>query len=84
MHANPAALAGNGIHLVRFADGVETAQITAQPAFRAFVLIDDSTASALKIMLLPDSRGHDEMEVCGIHICITQDFVPGKRGKGSH
>jgi hypothetical protein len=70
-----ATFTGDGIHLKIIANGVPPAQIPAKITPGAFILINYSGMTGLKIMALADLRVHNQMKVRRVHIRVTKHLA---------
>jgi hypothetical protein len=79
---DPTTLAPDEVDLKPIGDGSESAQIETDPASGASIGIDKSFASSHEVAPLSDLRLHQQMQVGGIDIGVTENTVFSQSGKG--
>jgi hypothetical protein len=84
INTNPATFAGHRINNKIIADGIKTAEIGACSALVAFFMVDDGRVARLKVVALFYIRGHDQVKISSIYVCIAERFIFGHRGKSGH
>jgi len=82
VRAKATTFAGNRVNL-KIPDGVKPAHVLAQATLGALVFINERNLPAPELIILPEDRSEQQVQVSRIHITISQHLAWSQGSQGT-